>query len=861
MLRFFRWYCHPTLLPAIEGDLVELYQERVRLSGKRKADINFLADVILLFRPGIIKPTEGHHSLNQYGMFKSYIKIGWRNLLKSKGYSLINIGGLAIGMAAAILIGLWLHYELTFNRSFKNYERIARVMQNQEFNGVIETWSSQAKQMGPLLRDEYGADFKHVVVGTFPADQKLSYGTKDTRYTGNFMEPGITEMLDLKMLKGTRNGLQDRHSIMLCASAAKALFGNEDPIDKTVRINDKNEVKVTGVYEDLPVNSGFGDMGFISPFELDEKENLPEWLNWGNSWFQCFVQLNDGVDIATASQNIRDSKLKAVLGPGQDDARFKPQIFLHPMERWYLHSEFENGVSTGGGIRYVWMFGTIGLFVLLLACINFMNLSTARAERRAKEVGIRKTVGSRRQQLMKQFYVESMIVVGLAMTMSIILAQIILPWFNMVSGRNLDIPWSNVVFWLSIVGFALIVGFVSGSYPALYLSSFKPVKALRGGVKGSRMSSLPRKVMVVMQFSVSIVLIVGTVVVIQQIDFAQNRPLGYDNKGIVTSPLRNNNIKDHYDAFSNDLKALGVIKEVALSDVPITDTGTTNSGFVWPGKPADMEDQFWTVRSTPDLGKLLDWKIMDGRDFLPTDTACFIINETAARYMDMKSPVGAKMTWGESEDFRIIGVVKDMITISPYSPVKQMIFVVPKDMARMRTVNIKLDPEKNVVDALSKIETVFKKYDPQNPFEYTFADENYSRKFNNEKRVAKLSSGLAGLGVFICCLGLFGLASYMAEQRTKEIGIRKVLGASMGGLWRMLSKDFMLLVVIAGVIALPPAYFISSDWLSQFEYRVPLSWYIFAVSIGGALVIALLTVSYHALRLALANPVKSLRSE
>jgi ABC-type antimicrobial peptide transport system permease subunit len=860
-LRFFRWYCHPTLLPAIEGDLLELYQERVRLSGKRKADVNFLADVVLLFRPKIIRPVEGHQTLNQYGMLKSYFKIGWRNLLKTKGYSLINIGGLAIGMAAAILIGLWLHYELTFNQNFTKYDRIARVIQNQDINGTIETWFSQAKQLGPQLRDNYGANFKHVVVGTFPNGSKLTNGTKSTRVTGNFMDPGITEMLDLKVLKGTRNGLQDRHSIMLNASAAKALFGDENPIDKTVMINDKNEVKVTAVYEDLPVNCGFADLGFISPFELAEKELLPDWLSWGNSWFQVFVELEDGVDMKTASENIRDSKLKALVGPNADDTKFNPVIFLHPMERWYLHSDYENGVSTGEGVRYVWMFGTIGLSVLLLACINFMNLSTARAERRAKEVGIRKTVGSRRPQLVKQFYIESFIVVCLALVLSIVLAQLVLPWFNMVSGRNLSIPWSSPVFWLSIAGFSVFVGFISGSYPALYLSSFKPVKALRGGVKASRFSSLPRKIMVVVQFSVSVILIVGTFVIIQQINFAQNRPLGYDNKGLISSPIRNNSIKEHYDAFSNDLRATGAIKEVALTDVEITNTGTTNGGIAWPGKPSDMQDQFWTVRTTPELGKLLNWQLVDGRDFLPTDTACFIVNETAARHMDMKSPVGTMMTWGKNGNFRIIGVVKDMITISPYTPVTQMIFVKPRAMNWMNVVNMKLNPEMNVVDALSKIEAVFKKHDPENAFEYSFADQKYANKFSNERRVAKLSSGLAGLGVFICCLGLLGLASYMAEQRTKEIGIRKVLGASIGGLWRMMSRDFVLLVVIAGLVALPPAYFIADDWLSQFEYRVPLSWFIFAASVGGALVIALLTVSYHALRSALANPVNSLRSE
>jgi putative ABC transport system permease protein len=330
---------------------------------------------------------------------------------------------------------------------------------------------------------------------------------------------------------------------------------------------------------------------------------------------------------------------------------------------------------------------------------------------------------------------------------------------------------------------------------------------------------------------------------------------------LITSPVRTDNIREHSDAFSNELRATGAVTNVALTDIDITNTGTTNSGLFWKGKPADMQEQFWTLRVTPDFGAVSKWDLVAGRDFLPGDTSSFIINETAAKYMGMKSPVGEVIRWGNNGEFRIIGVVKDMITLSPYSPVKQMIFFVPKRVSWFQNANMRLNPEMNVVEAIDKVSAVFKKYDPDNAFEYSFVNQRYAEKFNNERRVARLCSGLAGLAIFICCLGLFGLASYMAERRTKEIGIRKVLGASIGNLWRMMSKDFVMLVVIAGVIAVPVAYYIANDWLSQFEYRVLLSWYIFVAAIAGALVIALLTVSYHALRSALANPVNSLRSE
>lgn len=859
-VRFLRWFCHPGLLASIEGDLVELYRERVGISGKRRANLVFIADVLLLFRPGIIRPSGGHQKLNNYGMFKSYLKIGWRNLLKSKVYSLINIGGLATGMGAAILIGVWLHDELTYNRNFDNYDRIARVLQNQEFNGVTETWAAQAMQLGPELRDNYGSNFKHVVVASWPDDHKLSYGSKSVRFTGNFMEPNVAEMLSLKMIKGTRNGLKDIHSVMLAESAAKALFGDEEPLDKSIRVNDKHDVKVTGVYKDLPGNADFSNMKVVMPFELNVPD-LPTWIGWGNSWFQCFVELEDGVQFETASANIHDAKLKRVAG--NSDERFKPVIFLHPMKDWRLYSHFENGVRVGGAIRDVLMFGTIGLFVLALACINFMNLSTARAERRAKEVGIRKAVGSLQRQLMNQFYVESFIVVGLAMVISLVLAQAALPWLNSVSQKNMTLPWADLAFWSSITGFVFIVGFISGSYPAFYLSSFKPVRALNGAMKGNRRTSLPRKVMVVMQFAISVVLIIATFVIVTQIDFAQDRPLGYSTSGIISSRIHNGEIKSHFEAFRNELIATGATTEVVSTDTDITDTRVTNGGFYWAGKPNDMQEEFNTVRTTLNFGKLTQWELVEGRDFVEGDTASFIINESAAKYMNLKSPVGELVQWGENskDRYRIIGVVKDMITNSPYQPVRQMIFVLPPNPGFMAVVNMKLNAELSTVDALAKIEAVFKKYDPANSFEYVFADDSYARKFNNERTIASLCSGLAGLATFICALGLFGLASYMAEQRTKEIGIRKVLGASVGNLWRMMSKDFVVLVLIAGLVALPPAYYFSVDWLSQFEYRVPLSWLVFAAAIGGVLLIAMLTVSYHALRSAMANPVKSLRTE
>jgi predicted permease len=862
-LRFFRWFCHPDLRDAIEGDLMELYRERVEEIGKRKADIKFIKDVLLLFRPGIVKKLEGYQPVNNHGMYKSYFKIGWRNLAKNKGYSVINIGGLAVGLTAAILIALWVHDELTFNKNFANYDKLAQVLQNQTFNGEVETWWSQARQIAPELRNQYGSDFKHVIMSSWNGSHKFTFNEQDVRKEGSYMEPEVTEILTLHMLSGTRDGLKDPYSILLSESAAKDVFGDLSPLGQTILMDDKLEVKVTGVYEDLPRNSSFHDLTFIAPWELYvTSEKLEERTGWGNSWFHAIAQIEDNADMDQVSSKIKDAKLNAVVAAGDDDDRFKPEIFLHPMSRWHLHSDFKNGVSIGGGIQYVWMFGLVGFFVLLLACINFINLNTARSEKRAKEVGIRKTLGSIRIQLINQFFTESMMVVVFSFILSLLLAQLALPWFNEVSGKKIDLLLTNPFFWMIGLGFTIITGMIAGSFPAFYLSSFHPARVLKGAFKAGRFSTIPRKILVVAQFTVSITLIIGTLIVFKQIQFAKNRPIGYDNNSLISTPIRAAGIKEHFEAFRNDLQNSGVVKEVALTDSPLTATNVTNGGFTWEGKDPGMAEEFATLRVTHEFGEMIDWQILEGRDFsrdFASDSIAFIINESAARYLGMEDPVGKSLKWGKNGDYKIIGIVKDMVTQSPYSPVKQMLFFL--NYKRVSLANIKINPDISATEALSKIETVFKKYDPSNAFEYSFVDLDYGKKFDNEKRIAKLTSVFAGLAMLISCLGLFGLASFIAEQRTKEIGIRKVMGASVANLWGMLSKDFVLLVVLSSLISIPIAYYYLSSWLENYEYRTTISWWIFAVTGVGALLITLLTISFQALKAAMMNPVRSLRSE
>lgn len=793
-------------------------------------------------------------------MLLNYIKIAWRNLVKSKAYSAINIGGLALGMAVTILIGLWIWDELSFDKYHANYDRIARVMQHQSFNGEIGTQFSNPAVLAQEIRSKYPNDFKYVLQSSWNFQHTLAVGQKKLLKTGSFFEPGVTEMLSLNMLKGTRGGLKDPYSILLSESVAKAYFGNEDPMNKTIKIDNKVDLKVTGVYEDLPYNTSFRELTYIMPWDLYLIQN--PWIKamenpWGSNFTQTFAQLAEHADVEKVSRKIHDVKLKAA-GPG--DAKFKPVIFLQPMNKWHLFADFKNGINVGGRIQYVWLFGIIGVFVLLLACINFMNLSTARSEKRAKEVGVRKAIGSARSQLIAQFFSESFMVVLLAFVLSIVIVLLLLPYFNQLSDKKLSVLWSYPVFWGMGFLVCLFTGLIAGSYPALYLSSFQPVKVLKGTFRIGRFAAMPRKVLVVLQFSVSVILIIGTIVVYRQIQHAKNRPVGYNKESMVFTTT-NDEIHKKFEAIRNQLKNDGTILEMAESGSPATEVWNSNGGFNWEGKDPNQSVNFPNNAVSYEFGKVLGWQIKEGRDFsrdFATDSAAFILNESAVKFIGLKDPVGKIIQWND-KPYTIIGVVRDMLVESPYEPISASLWHLSTEAKNV--ITLKMNPKLSVSAALAAIEKTFTTYDPATSFEFRFVDEEFGKKFKEEERIGKLATCFAVLAVLISCLGLFGLASFVAEQRTKEIGVRKVLGASVTNLWQMLSKDFIVLVLIACVIAVPLSWYGMHQWLQKYDYRTPITWWIFASAIFGALVITLLTVSFQAVKAALANPIKSLRTE
>jgi ABC-type antimicrobial peptide transport system permease subunit len=674
------------------------------------------------------------------------------------------------------------------------------------------------------------------------------------------------------MEKGTHGGLKDKHSIMLSSSAAKALFGDEDPMDKMMRIDNQMDVKVTGVFKDLPYNTEFGDLKFLSTWDLLLSYN--QWMadavdKWGNTSFLMYVQIAPNTTFESVSARIKNAIQD---NADAEDRKFNIETFLNPMNRWHLYSEWKNGVNVGGRIQFVWLFGIIGVFVLLLACINFMNLSTARSEKRAKEVGIRKAIGSMRAQLIRQFLSESFLVVLISFIGALIIVVVALSPFNELADKQMSMFWTNPYFWFISLLFIIFTSLVSGSYPAFYLSSFKPVKVLKGSFGVGRFASLPRKVLVVLQFTVSITLIIGTIIVYRQIQHAKDRPVGYDRNSLLMVQIKSPDLLQNFTALENELKSTGVAQLVARSNSPVTGVWSNNGGFEWKDKDPNKEDGFGTIWVTHDYGKTVGWEFKEGRDFrrdFGTDSVSskskegllysIVINEAAASYMNLKNPVGEIIRWND-QPFQIIGVIKNMILESPFEPVRHMVYLVNYDQASA-WINIRLNPGLSAAEALAKMEAAFKKIVPSVPFDYEFADTEYGLKFAAEERIGKLASVFASLAILISCLGLFGLASFIAEKRTKEIGIRKVLGASIYNLWKMLSKDFVVLVFIACFIAIPLASYFLHQWLQKYEYRTTITWWVFAVAIGGALIITLLTVSFQAIKAALSNPVKSLRTE
>lgn len=805
--------------------------------------------------------TEVVRLVNLHTMLKNYFKVAWRNLIRNKVHAAINIFGLAFGMAISILIALWIWDEVSFNKSFKDNERIVKVLHH-SFNGLhINTFNTISIPAAVELKDKFAQDFEGIALyRNGRATLTKVNGEEKAISQGFYAEPAFTDILSLILVKGSVGDFTDPSSILISERLAAILFNQADPINQTIKVNNESSAKVIGVYRDFAPNTDFKKRDFILPWShlLATRPWVSSAYNqWNNNSFFVLAKIAKNADLAKVT-----SKVKNLLvgKPNRDD---RPEIVLQPASEWHLYNEFKNGKNVGGNIQFVWMFGLIGIFVCLLACINFMNLSTARSQKRATEVGIRKTVGSSKAYLIVQFLSESILIAFFSAFVAILLVWLALPWFNNLASKEIAFPLEVPLFWLAILLFALLTGLLSGSYPALYLSSFKPVGVLKGAMKVGRFAEVSRRTLVVFQFTVSLSLIIGTVIIYQQINHVKNRPLGYNQDGLISVEINTPDLRSPgvYDVLRNELLNSGYVANTAAASN--TPTGINNhfDGFDWPGKQPNINQSFGVSFVTHDFGNTVAWQFKEGRDFsrdFPTDSSAVILNEAAVRYMALQHPIGETIKF-EDMPYKVIGVIKNVLMESPFEEVYPNIFML--NYTNLEAITIKIKPTVSTAKALHVIESVFKKYDPASPFEYSFVDTDYEEKFSFEQKIGSLATLFAGFAIFISCLGIFGLAAFMAEQRTKEIGVRKVLGATVLNLWLLLSKNFLLLVVISFCLAIPISWYMMENWLADYDYRTNISIWVFILTAVGIIVLTLLTVSFQTIKAALANPVKSLRSE
>ncbi|WP_420387630.1 ABC transporter permease [Roseivirga sp.] len=797
-------------------------------------------------------------------MINHNFKVSYRQMLKNKGYSFINIGGLAMGMVVAMLIGLWVRDELNFNKYHKNYDTTVQILRQE--NNATERYTSEflTTGMGTLLRESFPDQIEQLAMfRSRSQDRVLAVDESKFTYTGHFVESAAPDILGLKMKYGNSNGLKDLNTIMLSESVANNLFGTSDPVGKMVKMDATLDLMVVGVYEDIPKNSSFADSGFLSPLirlfgGSEEAMNV-----WNNYNIYIYAKVHPETDLEQLEGLVNETLLSRL---GQREEERETAFIVYPMSQWHT-TEFDNGqLVKGQTYRFIWLYAFIGAFVLLLACINFMNLSTARSEKRAKEVGIRKTLGSMRKQLISQFYMESFLYALSAFVLSLVLLWALLPWFNETSGKSIAAPWGMSEFWLAGIGFIVFTAFISGSYPATYLSSFKPIKALKGGLKFGKGASIPRKILVVFQFTISIALIIGTITVNNQIQEAKNRPAGYSPEGMISLRPASPNYGKRKDLLKQEILNTGMADAVGFSNYQVISTLGWNGGFTWDGMDPSFDESFNTISISNGYADAVGMEFVAGRDFDPsreTDKNAIIINESAVETMKLKNPIGTIVrydpNWREPKNYTIIGVVKDMIKGSPFQQTDQSIMFLEEEFTSW--MYVRLNPNVSPNKSLATIGEVYNEILPEAPFDYHFADDDYDKKFKAEQRIGHLAQFFTLLAIMISSLGLFGLSSFVAEQRTKEIGIRKVLGASVINLWQLLSKEFALLVLISCFIAIPVAYQVMQNWLDGYEVRTELYWWVFALAGAGGLVVTLITVSFQAIRAAVANPVKSLRAE
>jgi ABC-type antimicrobial peptide transport system permease subunit len=787
-------------------------------------------------------------------MFKNYLKIALRQLQKNTTFSVINIAGLAIGMAAVILLLLWIQNEVSYDQFHEKGDRIYELWNRAKWDDKLECWPVTPKIAAKTLATQF-PEIEKVIREDWPSNRLLI--TKDKRLfaQGNAVDPAFLSTFSFPLIEGNLDEVfKTPNEMLITPKLAEKLFGNENPIGKIISLEDKSQLTITGIIDNPPNNTRF-NFEYLIPWKFTEL-NEGEENNWNNNSTHTYVLIKDQTNITKLQGKIKN--LRKDYSNSDDNY----EMFLYPCAKWRLYSSFQNGVEDGQGkIQMVKLLATLAIFLLLIACINFMNLSTARSEKRAKEVGIRKTIGAQKNLLITQFLSETITLSICSFIIALLLVQLCLPAFNKLSLKELHLDYSNFYFWLYSILFILITGILAGLYPAFYLSSFNPVVVLKGSYKSSPKGFNSRKALVVFQFVFAIVLIVATIVINQQINYVISRETGYNNKNIIYHFL-SADLNKNYEVLKHELISNKLAVSVTKTNAPITERWSDSWGFEWEGKDPNDRTDFDRYIVDEGIVKTAGLKLIAGRDFdlqkYVSDSNALIINESTLKVIGYKDPVG-KIIKDGGQDYHIIGVIKDFVINSPYEPTTPMMMVGAKN-GWFNVMHIRLN-DKTAMQDLNKIEALFKKYNPEFPFNYKFADEEYAHKFDDMKKVASLASIFASLAIFISCLGLFGLATYMAENRVKEIGVRKVLGASVINITGMLSANFLKLVLISFAIATPISWYLMNQWLINYTYRINIEWWVFLLAGTMVFIIAIITVSYHSIKAAIANPVKNLRTE
>ena len=854
IISFLRWFCREDYLEEIEGDLTEVFEKQFE-NHPLQAKWKFAWSVMKYFRPEFMKSFKNHQP-NAYGMYKSYLKIGWRNLVKNPTFSFINISGLALGLTCSILIALWVRDEYSINAFHENIERIYTITST-EYSGHEITYGGY--DTPGLLGEELKAVMPEVEyacnINGWDEWRTFEVEEKRVKMPGYYAGADFLKIFSYPLLLGSREAaLSSPESIAISRKMAIALFGTpEMAMDKSIRFDNEVDLKVTAVFEDLGNDASY-KFEYLINWNFFVERN--EWVkDWGNSGPITFIKLREQADAESLKPKLQHF-LKGYNKNYSDIHR--DELSLQPFSEKYLYSNFKEGKVAGGRIEYVRLFSLVAIFILLIACVNFMNLSTARSLKRAKEIGVRKVNGAVKSALVSQFLMEAFLFTSIAIVLSLLALLALLPSFNLLTEKNIQTPFADRRFWLGLSALTLLTGIISGSYPALLLSSFKPILVMKQNLKSSSIAIFFRKGLVVFQFALSIIFIVGMIVISNQVAFIQNKNLGYEKNNLIYLPLTGN-ISTNFRSFKEEaLKVPGILAVSQMSQRPVQLENATVE-VEWEGKTPDPKPIFARANIGYDFVKTMQATIVAGRDFSEgfADSSNYIINEKALRIIGYKDPIGMPLTFGDRKGI-IVGVVKDFHFKSLHVPIEPLVLRFARSgwgYALIRT-----DSEKTSI-ALEGLEELHKKLNPDFIFAHQFADEEYAYLYQSEQVVKKLSWCFAFLAIFISSLGLLGLVIFTAEQRIKEIGIRKVLGASVSQITTLLSKDFMKLVFVSILLSIPTAYYVMNNWLKGFEYRITIQWWMFVVAAVGAITIALLTISFQAIKAAMMNPVNSLKSE